>query len=1198
MSVDQFRRRTSKLEIPPKVYELYDEVVKACTACRELVKQYPRSKISGIRADAFGDTVGVDLCFPVIFGDRVTVFVAVDLATSLTFCQQIPDNTVASIQSAILDLIDNWHLTPKRVVSDMEFVNSSQWRQFWARYNITPVPTGSYTPWPNRAERVVQILKRIILVLAAGVAADPDLRLTTVAQICKRAATARNEMFLREGVTPLMLAFGRQETNPLDIEIARPPQLVAQDLPKTVRDNEKLRTLAMEAYLKAKQSEDLKHDLATRLAPVAKDLRIGQRVMFFETTKANKVGTWGNWVPGRIVALQGGMVLLDTGTTIIRVNLTKLRTDLTDLEEIKLDEPEAPEILPNEPEQPPAAGEQPPKRRLIGKQTAPLRIITRDALEPRDLWDENPPVIAEDLVDVIPQGGGGSSSSTGENFVHSCERAMTYFLEHDKGKTNLLELFAGDAGISAATDARGLRCSKTIDLRTGTDLNTKEGQRQAWKKIFEQQPDVIFMAPVCAPWSLWSNMLPKWKQLLNRRRALPMVQFCIAVAWYQLQKGKWFMIENPQGSKMWDLDEMVALAKANGVSWGTLDQCQYGLQDPGNGKPYLKPTCLLHNFDPDLAQFLWRRCARTHDHQVIEGATLGKNRSAHAQIYPLRLCRAIARLFTLQLQRKSACHYSVPLDLTILDDLEGDASGGLLSLSSDVSICDQAWSTTVEPNIRLYLTGTRPKTYKTLENFLSDSLAVRVLDTKIKHMMSLADALPRGHVIDLTQSKTKREYELATLVQHFRAKYMPNQHFSRAIVSRGIIADLGEDTNGLMVLWNKKDTERNIRIAQLPFHDILDKQVDVSAYTFIWLCNPFDSVPDEPEPEDAELDDQMPPAPPPAPPDQPHEPPAPPAGPAPPPMDLQLPPRNQDLLDRPPSPRPPAQHRPGDSPNDPRTPKRFSPSRPSRSAGPPVNPNRCAPLPPSPKGPRPSPGTPLNPPNPMTTPVPETPSDSSPSVFRLDEEDEQIRRGLDPQDSDDPGSEALSASQRLALELRAGTYAKDLYLPDGYDEEDMHENYDKAFRVLLHTSSFTTPMLNKDTPLDVQAIPTTVVWEVEPNNRDEYVPDLASNFVNHSFHVVSDFCHKATSRKPATAARKRKEVTAAEVKENSKAFLEAKLFEINDWKEKQVYELVDLRKLSHAQRKNYITGRWVLTWKRDKEGHMTKAKARWVLRGF
>ena len=48
-------------------------------------------------------------------------------------------------------------------------------------------------------------------------------------------------------------------------------------------------------------------------------------------------------------------------------------------------------------------------------------------------------------------------------------------------------------------------------------------------------------------------------------------------------------------------------------------------------------------------------------------------------------------------------------------------------------------------------------------------------------------------------------------------------------------------------------------------------------------------------------------------------------------------------------------------------------------------------------------------------------------------------------------------------------------------------------------------------------------------------------------------------------------------------FLKAKEDECKTWAEKEVYELVDLRKLKETP-KNYITSRWVLTVKRDKEG--------------
>ena len=45
----------------------------------------------------------------------------------------------------------------------------------------------------------------------------------------------------------------------------------------------------------------------------------------------------------------------------------------------------------------------------------------------------------------------------------------------------------------------------------------------------------------------------------------------------------------------------------------------------------------------------------------------------------------------------------------------------------------------------------------------------------------------------------------------------------------------------------------------------------------------------------------------------------------------------------------------------------------------------------------------------------------------------------------------------------------------------------------------------------------------------------------------------------------------------------------------EVFDLVDREKVTP---RNYITGRWVLTLKTDKQGNFLKAKARWVLRSF
>ena len=85
---------------------------------------------------------------------------------------------------------------------------------------------------------------------------------------------------------------------------------------------------------------------------------------------------------------------------------------------------------------------------------------------------------------------------------------------------------------------------------------------------------------------------------------------------------------------------------------------------------------------------------------------------------------------------------------------------------------------------------------------------------------------------------------------------------------------------------------------------------------------------------------------------------------------------------------------------------------------------------------------------------------------------------------------------------------------------------------------------------------------------------------------------KRIAKKKAAA---RREASQEEKLQYSSESCRAKLAECASWKENDVYAFVDMRKLDV---KNYITGRWVLTVKGEKDGNFDKCKARWVLRGF
>ena len=90
-------------------------------------------------------------------------------------------------------------------------------------------------------------------------------------------------------------------------------------------------------------------------------------------------------------------------------------------------------------------------------------------------------------------------------------------------------------------------------------------------------------------------------------------------------------------------------------------------------------------------------------------------------------------------------------------------------------------------------------------------------------------------------------------------------------------------------------------------------------------------------------------------------------------------------------------------------------------------------------------------------------------------------------------------------------------------------------------------------------------------------------------------CGKAAGFKAKRRSPARKETSAKEVRGYYKKFSKAKLLQCKSSVDNEVFDLVDLRKVKPN---NYVTGRWVLTIRTDKQGNFFKAKARCVSRGF
>ena len=83
MPLMQFRRITSELALPEDIHVTYDKICRQCDQCLRAKPAPSRARVSGIRADNFGDLVFVDHADVDFRGHKFCVLLVLDAASSL-----------------------------------------------------------------------------------------------------------------------------------------------------------------------------------------------------------------------------------------------------------------------------------------------------------------------------------------------------------------------------------------------------------------------------------------------------------------------------------------------------------------------------------------------------------------------------------------------------------------------------------------------------------------------------------------------------------------------------------------------------------------------------------------------------------------------------------------------------------------------------------------------------------------------------------------------------------------------------------------------------------------------------------------------------------------------------------------------------------------------------------------------------------
>ena len=216
-----------------------------------------------------------------------------------------------------------------------------------------------------------------------------------------------------------------------------------------------IKQLSKQAFQEARQSEDIRRDLAQNFRMSSKPLQLKDKVFYSQEDKPeirSDGSKGGIWLKGKVISLEGAMVGPDLGTRLIKVNMTKVRKDET----IPPQKPGIDFLLPDEKEslheeQGGSSTDSKKKGSSVPApkpaSSRPVRIAGKSSPQPAAPRPaEN--MFVEDMTSIPEQ-------------AHwNCVR---------EGKIHVLKIFAGSARFSQRCALTGLKVGTPVDIRNGRD---------------------------------------------------------------------------------------------------------------------------------------------------------------------------------------------------------------------------------------------------------------------------------------------------------------------------------------------------------------------------------------------------------------------------------------------------------------------------------------------------------------------------------------------------------------------------------------------------------------------------------------------------------------------------------------------------------------------------------------------------------
>ena len=237
-------------------------------------------------------------------------------------------------------------------------------------------------------------------------------------------------------------------------------------------------------------------------------------------------------------------------------------------------------------------------------------------------------------------------------------------------KTLVSEIYTTTERVMKSAKKKGHKVGSSLSLETGWNFCKKLDRQAARALVAKELPYFLALAFPCTFWSVLMNLNPPTNAEERYQEAITLLRFAIQLAMDQRERGLHFILENPQSSRAWTLDEMIQALEKLEAKTVDFHQCRFKLTDV-NGNLHRKATRIATSSDFGIAELDGMKCLGNHTHAPIIG---GASISQRAGQYPWALAQALVRGMERQFEHEfKQPHSTLAIEGENLEDEEAPA---------------------------------------------------------------------------------------------------------------------------------------------------------------------------------------------------------------------------------------------------------------------------------------------------------------------------------------------------------------------------------------------------------------------------------------------------------------------------------------------------------------------------------------------